>query len=106
LVDHAECIKIPLHVSQSQHIKKEGEDISKGELLLKKYERISAQKITALSSQGINTVKAVQRPTVSILSIGSQLATGEIHNSNAMSLAARVIELGGESRGNCYWRRG
>ncbi|AOO64002.1 molybdopterin molybdotransferase MoeA [Sulfurospirillum halorespirans] len=96
LLDQNECIKIPLHVSQSQHIKKEGEDIAKGELLLKKYERISAQKITALSAQGIAKVQAVQKPTVSILSIGSQLASGEIHNSNAMSLAARVVELGGK----------
>jgi len=89
-------ITIPLHVTQSQHIKKEGEDISIHEVLLKKYERISAQKITALSAQGITRVKTIQRPTISILSIGNQLASGEIHNSNAMSLAARVIELGGK----------
>ena len=95
LLEQEDRIKIPLHVTQAQHIKKEGEDITKGELLLKKYERISAQKITALSAQGISKVKAVQKLTISILSIGSQLASGEIHNSNAMSLAARVIELGG-----------
>lgn len=96
LFDKEDSIKIPLHVTQAQHVKKEGEDIEKGELLLKKYERISAQKITALSSQGISNVKAFQKLTISILSIGTQLATGEIHNSNAMSLAARVIELGGK----------
>lgn len=96
LFDKKNCIKIPLHVTQAQHVKKEGEDIEKGELLLKKYDRISAQKITALSSQGISNVKAFQKLTISILSIGTQLATGEIHNSNAMSLAARVIELGGK----------
>jgi len=96
LLEHEDSIKIPLHVTQAQHIKKEGEDIAKGELLLKKCDRISAQKITALSAQGISTVKAFQKLTVSILSIGSQLASGEIHNSNAMSLAARVIELGGK----------
>lgn len=91
-----EGIKIPLHVSQAQHIKKEGEDIEKNERLLNQYERISAQKITALSAQGIRTVSVVQKPTISLISIGSQLATGEIHNSNAMSLAARVLELGGK----------
>lgn len=96
LLEHEDSIKIPLHVTQAQHIKKEGEDIAKGELLLKKCDRISAQKITALSAQGISTVKAFQKLTISILSIGSQLASGEIHNSNAMSLAARVIELGGK----------
>jgi len=96
LLEHDNIIKIPLHVTQTQHIKKEGEDISFKELLLKKHERISAQKITALSSQGITKVKAFQKTTVSILSIGNQLASGEIHNSNAMSLAARIIELGGK----------
>lgn len=96
LFEREDSIKIPLHVTQAQHVKKEGEDIEKGELLLKKCERISAQKITALSSQGISNVKAFQKLTISILSIGTQLATGEIHNSNAMSLAARVIELGGK----------
>lgn len=96
LLEHEDRIKIPLHVTQAQHIKKEGEDITQGELLLKKFERISAQKITALSAQGISRVKTVQKPVISILSIGSQLASGEIHNSNAMSLAARVVELGGK----------
>lgn len=95
LMELENSIKIPLHVTPAQHIKKEGEDITKGELLLKKCERISAQKITALSSQGISKIKAFQKTTVSILSIGDQLASGEIHNSNAMSLAARIIELGG-----------
>lgn len=96
MLEQEDRIKIPSHVTQSQHIKKEGEDIAQGEWLLKKYECISAQKITALSAQGINSVKAVQKPIISILSIGSQLASGEIHNSNAVSLAARVIELGGK----------
>lgn len=96
LFQEENSIKIPLHVTQTQHIKKEGEDIAKGELLLKQCERISAQKITALSSQGIAQIKTFQQTTVSILSIGDQLASGEIHNSNAMSLAARIIELGGK----------
>lgn len=96
LFQQGNSIKIPLHVTQTQHMKKEGEDIAKGELLLKHCERISAQKITALSSQGISKVKTFQPTTVSILSIGDQLASGEIHNSNAMSLAARIIELGGK----------
>lgn len=96
VLEQENCIKIPLHVTQTQHIKKEGEDIAKGELLLKKCERVSAQKITALSSQGITQIKTFQKTTVSILSIGNQLASGEIHNSNAMSLAARIIELGGK----------
>ena len=94
--EHEDRITIPLHVTQAQHIKKEGEDIAQGEWLLKQYEHISAQKITALSAQGISRVKVIQKPTISILSIGNQLASGEINNSNAMSLAARIVELGGK----------
>ncbi|WP_263832290.1 molybdopterin-binding protein [Sulfurospirillum oryzae] len=94
LLEHSERIKTTLHVTLEQHIKKEGEDITKGELILQQFERISAQKITALSSQGISKVIALQKPIISILSIGNQLSTGEIYNSNAMSLAARIIEMG------------
>ena len=96
LIEEETRIQIPLNITRAQHIKKEGEDIAKDELLLKKDERISAQKITALSSQGIMNVKVFKKPLISILSIGNQLASGEIHNSNAMSLAARIIELGGK----------
>lgn len=91
-----ESITIPLHVMAYQHIKQAGEDITQGELLLKKRERLTSQKITALASQGIENITVFRKPNVSILSIGNQLASGEIYNSNAMSLAARVIELGGE----------
>lgn len=80
----------------AQHIKHQGEDISQGEILLHQFEHIGAYKITALSSQGIHRLKVLKKPLVSILSIGESLASGDIANSNAMSLAARIIELGGK----------
>lgn len=88
-----ECATLPY---ESQHIKHQGEDIAQGELLLHKFDPISAYKITALSSQGIHRIKVLKKPIVSILSIGEALASGLIANSNAMSLAARVVELGGK----------
>ena len=90
-------ITIPKSVALFQHVKHAGEDICQNECILGKYERISAQKITALSSQGISSIKVFKKPHVAIISIGNDLASGHIHNSNAMSLAARIIELGGET---------
>jgi molybdopterin molybdotransferase len=96
LIQTEDTIHIALHVNPFSHIKKEGEDSEKGDILLAKGERLSAQKITALASQGIQTLCVFKKPTVSLLSIGTQLVRGEIYNSNAISIAARIIELGGK----------
>lgn len=96
LVERENEIQISLHVTLFAHMKKEGEDITQGEVLLKKGERLSAQKITALASQCIQNIHVFKKPTISLLSIGAQLVKKEICNSNAMSLAARILELGGK----------
>ena len=84
-----------------QNIKEAEEDIKKGELLVKKDDYITAYSITALASQGIKKIKVYNRLKVSILSIGDNLCPvqkeiqeGEIYNSNALSLAARILEIG------------
>lgn len=92
--DHGKLF-IPSVVSHEQHIKKEGEDITRGEVLVHAFERITAQKMTALASQGIEYASVLKKPRIGIVSVGSQLASGEIHNSNAITIAARVIEMGG-----------
>lgn len=84
-----------------QNIKTAGEDIQKGELLLSHGDYITAYSITALASQGIKTIKIFKRVRVSILSIGDNLCPiqkdikeGEVYNSNALSLGARILEIG------------
>lgn len=83
-----------LHVEIGRHIKSKGEDIAPRERLLQKGEYLDARKITAIASQGISHIATLQKPKVGILSISKYLAT-TMHNSNAVSLGARVIELGG-----------
>ncbi|MBV5278669.1 MAG: molybdopterin molybdotransferase MoeA [Campylobacteraceae bacterium] len=85
------------------HIKQKGEDIKVGELILKKGECISAHKITPIAAQGISKLTVFSKPKIGILSIGNNIRSlacdnreNTIYNSNAMSLGARVIELGGE----------
>ena len=83
------------------NIKEAGEDIQKGELLLSKGELITAYGITSLASQGIKKLSVFRKPKVSILSIGDNLCPvqkdikkGEVYNSNALSLGARILEIG------------
>lgn len=83
-----------LHVEIGRYIKSKGEDIAPHECLLKQGEYLDARKITAIASQGISHIVTLQKPKVGILSISKYLAT-TMHNSNAVSLGARIIELGG-----------
>lgn len=84
-----------------ENIKEAGEDIVQGELLLAKGEYIYAYNITSLVSQGIKTIDVFERPKISILSVGDnirsideELGDGDVYNTNALSLAARILELG------------
>jgi molybdopterin molybdotransferase len=83
------------------NIKEAGEDIQKDELLLSRGELITAYGITSLASQGIKKLKVFKKPKISILSIGDNLCPvqkdikkGEVYNSNALSLGARILEVG------------
>lgn len=83
-----------LHVENGRHIKCRGEDIALYERLLKQGEYLSSQKITAIASQGISHISTFEKPKIGILSISKYLSK-TVHNSNAISLGARIIELGG-----------
>lgn len=94
-------IFLPKDIEENQFIKKAGEDIQEGELLLRRGEYIKASHITSLASQGINPIRVFKRPNIAILSIGDNLTCieniakdDEIYNSNALSLAARILEIG------------
>lgn len=93
--------EIPKKIETYFNIKKAGEDIQQGELLLRKGDYINANNITPLASQGIQKIKVYKSPKVSILSIGDNLCPiqkektdDEIYNSNALTFAARILEIG------------
>jgi len=98
VIPYEETFTNPPHL---YNIKEKGEDIQKNELLLKKGELITAYCITSLASQGIKMLKVFQKPKVGILSIGDNLCPvqkdikeGEVYNSNALSIGARILEIG------------
>jgi molybdopterin molybdotransferase len=85
------------------HIRENGEDIHRGQVVLEQGRVLRPADIGLLASVGRSLVLVGQRPRVAILSTGNELAEideslrpGQIVNSNAYTLAAAVQEIGGQ----------
>jgi molybdopterin molybdotransferase len=83
------------------NIRRAGEDISSGSLVLAKGTLLRPQEIGVLASLGRDVVSVHRRPTVAILSTGDELVDvgkplelGKIYSSNTYSLAAQVTRCG------------
>jgi molybdopterin molybdotransferase len=79
-----------------------GEDIARGDLILKKGKVLRPQEIGVLASLGRSTALVIRRPIVAILATGDELigvdqplAPGKIHASNNYTIAAEVSRYGG-----------
>lgn len=78
-----------------------GEDIRRGEVVLKKGTLLRPQEVAVIASVGVSRVKVYQRLEVGLLATGSEiippgrpLQEGQIYDSNTFSLAAQVAETG------------
>ncbi len=87
------------------NIRRAGEDVSLGELIARRGERVGPGLVGLLAGQGQTWVDAVRRPVVAILATGDEvhepgdpLPAGHIVSSNSWALAARVWEAGGVPR--------
>ncbi len=95
-------VSIHRPVSKGENVMKAGSDIRKGETVLGKGEVISSRKIGVLAAVGLTEVKAYKRPTVAVVSTGTEivepgkpLPSGKIYDINAYTLSAAVLECGG-----------
>jgi molybdopterin molybdotransferase len=84
------------------HIRRRGEDMRTGEVLMPSGTRLSAGEVGVLASLQRTFVPVYRRPTIAILSTGDELVEideplepGKIVNSNTASLAAMVMAHGG-----------
>jgi molybdopterin molybdotransferase len=84
------------------NIRKAGESIKKGELVLSQGTILRPSEIGVLASMGRAMVKVIRRPVIAILAtgdeltpVGEPLAEGKIYNSNTYSVAAQVMRDGG-----------
>ena len=90
-------------VAPYQHVRSIGEDISATELLLPTGHRLRPVDVAAAAASGATEVVVRRAPVVAILPtgdemqpIGSELAPGELMDTNSLMLAGQARELGCE----------
>jgi len=97
-------VTIYITAKKGEHIRFAGEDVRKGELVVKKGSVLRPAHIGMLAASGKAFISVYQKPRVAIMSTGDELVDiktnpgpGKIVNSNSYSLAAQVLECGGIS---------
>ncbi|HEY5975790.1 MAG TPA: gephyrin-like molybdotransferase Glp [Geobacteraceae bacterium] len=85
------------------HVRKRGEDIKEGNVVIPADSLLRPQEIGMLSAMGTTSLAVYRRARVAILATGDELlepgstpAPGKIINSNSYSLAAQVLDAGGD----------
>ena len=85
----------------AENIRRAGEDVEAGQVLLPAGQRISATEVAVLASAGVAEIECAQVPQVAILGSGDELirpgeplGPGQIHDSNTYALSALVREAG------------
>lgn len=96
-------IRLTGALKPGSHIRRRGEDVRADDLVIAAGTLLRPQEVGMLVSLGETSVEVVRRVRVAILATGDELldagATplpGRIINSNSYSLAAQVVEAGGE----------
>ena len=85
-----------------QNVRKAGQDVKNGEVVLKSGSVLHPSHIALIASVGKATVKVFRRPQVAILATGNEitkpgnkLEQGRIYDSNSYGIASAVTEAGG-----------
>ena len=98
-------IGILCEVKPGLNIRRAGEDITRGTVVLRKGTVIRPSEVGVLASLGMSTVNVIRRPVVAVLATGNELVdidkplpAGKIYNSNTYSVASLVRRYGGIPR--------
>jgi len=86
---------------KKNHVAHIGEDVRRGQIVLKKGRRIRPQEVAMLATVGRTKVAIYRRPKVAVISTGSELVEsrqkpqpGQIRNSNSSMLLAQLKKRG------------
>ena len=96
-----ESVKIFRAVKSGENIRRRGEDVKKGELIIKEGTLLRPQELGMLAALGVARVTVFHRPRVAILSTGDELVDvrktltpGKIRNSNTYALYGQLLRSG------------
>ncbi|PLX16361.1 MAG: hypothetical protein C0601_10350 [Candidatus Muiribacterium halophilum] len=91
-------------IEKKRNIRKKGEDIKKGDIVLKKGNYIDPYNLNLLISSGVNKIKVFKRPSIAIVSTGNELKepgvkikSHEVYDSNSYTVKALVKSMGIEN---------
>ncbi len=102
-----DIIRVLRPVAPGQNVAFAGEDVKKGELVLRKGQILRPQDLALLKSLGFKTVRVKRKPVVGIIVTGDELIeefdeealkAGKILDSNSIMLAGLVRQYFGEPR--------
>lgn len=95
--EEAGYVKVFSELTAGKNCKRAGENIGKGEIVLRKGDRLKSADVGLLAALNMTAVKVFRQPTVSIVSTGDELAeignglrTGQIRNINAYTLYSEL----------------
>ncbi|MGB3632684.1 MAG: gephyrin-like molybdotransferase Glp [Rubrobacteraceae bacterium] len=88
-----------------QNIRRSGEDVREGDVILRAGTEIGAPEIALSATQGYGQLPVYRRPKVAVLSTGTELVTpgerdlypGEIYDSNSFAMLAQAREAGADA---------
>lgn len=110
MVEHTECDGTGLclvykSVSPFENVTKTGDDVKKGETVLKKGTVLTPRVIGVLAAMGKSTVKVIKQPTAGIISTGDELVDidtaplpGQVRDVNSHMLASLCEQAGARVR--------
>lgn len=88
-------------ISEGQHIRRSGSELSSGQTVFEPGHLISPASIGMIGSLGINSVKVFQKPSIRIISTGNELVPpgdtkdlGQIYESNSYALQSALESYG------------
>ena len=97
----ADSIQIFLEAHPGKHIRRKGEEISKGELLIQKGTKITASELGTCATFGYGELNVSRQPKIAIFGTGNELVEpgkklkpGEIYNSN-LYVFSELVEKSG-----------
>ncbi len=101
--EDGEWIRFTSTVRAGSHVRERGEDIRSGNVVIPAGTLLRPQEIGMLSAMGTTAPAVYRRTRVAILATGDELlepgsapVPGKVINSNSYSLAAQVLDAGGE----------
>ena len=96
-------VTFPSTIRSTQHIRRQGEDIAIGTVLLSRGTMMHAHHLTLFASQGVTHIRVFRSPRVALFASGNELKmhfeplqSHQLYNTNTPTFASRAEELGCE----------